>query len=389
MGNQISFDFDEIYLKFSFLSDKKVDDLCFKRPELSCINIEFKNDKKFIFGKIRLTDIEEIYNTNKEEMTKFKQIMDQYLSISSSQHSQQTEKPPQDLLTIPVTGYGFDVYIDKITFFFTQIIPHFQFQKSKQIKAFSSALDYVIEHVPNYFFTLDSVLITKLHLLTKEEISPINVKKHYVDNEVLKKPYMIVNIKSGVSYYLMEGKDKFKRLSGSILGESTFISLIKLLTDFKTFDEAIDDAFSGDHRKVDMTVEDIYGGHYGTLGLDKDIIASSMGKAKNLSKTDVKGSDLSKSILIMMCMNIAQLSILVSQTEQIDTIVVLGSILTHVGFYKVLKSFMDFWAKGKKLILFPDNVEYLGCMGLTMESEEGKKSGILLDNQEELKVNTN
>ena len=38
-------------------------------------------------------------------------------------------------------------------------------------------------------------------------------------------------------------------------------------------------AETGDHRKVDMLVKDIYGGSYSTIGLPGDVIASSFGKA--------------------------------------------------------------------------------------------------------------
>ena len=59
MGNQITFDFDEEYLKFGFSSDKKLDDLCIKLSQIFFTFSKFK-DHQFIFGKIKLTDIEEI-----------------------------------------------------------------------------------------------------------------------------------------------------------------------------------------------------------------------------------------------------------------------------------------------------------------------------------------
>ena len=132
----------------------------------------------------------------------------------------------------------------------------------------------------------------------------------------------------------MESRDKFKRLSGSIIGESTFLGLIKLVTGYDSVD-----AFIGDSRSVDMTVGDIYGGDYESLGLNKDIIASSMGKAKNINPNNVNKQDLARSILTMICLNVAQLAILVSRTENIDNIVVMGSILNHIGFQVLLKVF--------------------------------------------------
>ncbi len=44
------------------------------------------------------------------------------------------------------------------------------------------------------------------------------------------------------------------------------------------FDELLALAESGDHRKVDMLVKDIFGGDCKALGLPADLIASSFGK---------------------------------------------------------------------------------------------------------------
>ena len=52
----------------------------------------------------------------------------------------------------------------------------------------------------------------------------------------------------------------------------------------QTFDDLLRLAETGDHRKVDMLVKDIYGGSYSVVGLPGDVIASSFGKAARSPK---------------------------------------------------------------------------------------------------------
>ena len=54
---------------------------------------------------------------------------------------------------------------------------------------------------------------------------------------------------------------------------------MRLMTSFKTPEEALSAAIHGDASKIDMTVGDIYGGGY--LDLDPTIIASSCAKIRN------------------------------------------------------------------------------------------------------------
>lgn len=157
---------------------------------------------------------------------------------------------------------------------------------------------------------------------------------------------MIVNIRSGVSYYKVyifylqqtniyllqvDEEGKFERVSGSIIGESTFASLIRLLAGYENCMEALDEGMKGDYRVVDMTVGDIYGGGCADLGLPEDLLASSMGKAQYIKNKDkVEPRDLAKSIMAMFCINIALMTNLVADSEGIKTVIVQG--FPHLGF---------------------------------------------------------
>lgn len=87
-------------------------------------------------------------------------------------------------------------------------------------------------------------------------------------------PFILVNVGSGVSVLAVRGPDNYKRISGTSLGGGTFLGLCCLLTGCDTFEEAIQLATKGDHKKVDKLVKDIYGGDYERFGLPGDLVAS-------------------------------------------------------------------------------------------------------------------
>ena len=78
----------------------------------------------------------------------------------------------------------------------------------------------------------------------------------------------------GVSILKVESDDKFERIGGTATGGGTFWGLGKLLTKAKDFDDLLELAAVGDHRKVDMLVKDIYGekDNYQTLGRVMNIL---------------------------------------------------------------------------------------------------------------------
>jgi len=116
-----------------------------------------------------------------------------------------------------------------------------------------------------YYFELDSVndandakYVKKIHLMSNNN--------YY--------PYIVVNIGSGVSIMLVNSENCYKRISGTSIGGGTFLGLCCLLTNCKSYDEAIELATKGDSTKVDKLVKDIYGGDYSRFGLPGNVVAS-------------------------------------------------------------------------------------------------------------------
>ncbi|XP_015374564.1 PREDICTED: pantothenate kinase 4-like [Diuraphis noxia] len=125
-------------------------------------------------------------------------------------------------------------------------------------------------------------------------------------------PYMLVNIGSGVSILKVESDSCYERIGGTATGGGTFWGLGTLLTKAKSFDELLDLAEKGDHRKADMLVKDIYGGDYETLGMHSDLIASSFGKIcpRQNSESDYNEADLARSLLFAISNDIGQIACL-------------------------------------------------------------------------------
>jgi len=93
-------------------------------------------------------------------------------------------------------------------------------------------------------------------------------------------PALLVSMGSGISLIRVEpGSDgRLERVNGCSIGGGTYWGLVRLLTNFKTFDASIEGAERGNNDKVAMLVKDIYGGSYATLGLPGDIVACDFGK---------------------------------------------------------------------------------------------------------------
>ncbi len=115
---------------------------------------------------------------------------------------------------------------------------------------------------------------------------------------------------------------KFERIGGTATGGGTFWGLGSLITGAQGFDELLELASKGDHRKVDMLVKDIYGdrNNYQSLGLPPDIIASTFGKAIHHPKasSEFTDADKARSLLYMISNDIGQISSLYAMLHKVS-----------------------------------------------------------------------
>lgn len=183
-------------------------------------------------------------------------------------------------------------------------------------------------------------------------------------------PYLVVNIGSGVSILAVYSSTSYSRISGSSIGGGTFLGLCSLLTQCKTFDEAIQLAKAGSSSKIDKLVKDIYGGDYPKFNLSGDTVASSFGHMNMAEKRkDVKREDLARALLEMVTINIGSIARMCAANENIDRVVFIGNFLrVNQLSMKLLSYAVNYWSKGAMKALFLEHEGYFGAVGCFVES---------------------
>lgn len=170
-----------------------------------------------------------------------------------------------------------------------------------------NSLDYIDRFTNDCFYKLVGPVNLPFGRVGKidQQFSP---KQHFFSMKEQLYPYLLVNLRSGASFYRVDSKDHFTRVGGSSLGVSFIWGVTRYLGIYSDPTKMSMDAISGDSSKVDMSVADIYGGGYDDIGLPGDLLASSFGKLKDLNEGDigskVTGGDITKSLITMVVANV-------------------------------------------------------------------------------------
>eukprot|EP00455_Lapot_gusevi_P022215 TRINITY_DN2312_c0_g2_i4.p1 TRINITY_DN2312_c0_g2~~TRINITY_DN2312_c0_g2_i4.p1 ORF type:complete len:360 (-),score=72.45 TRINITY_DN2312_c0_g2_i4:474-1553(-) len=179
-------------------------------------------------------------------------------------------------------------------------------------------------------------------------------------------PYLLVNIGSGVSILRVDSESRFERVSGTCIGGGTYWGLVRLLTRFRDFDQVMELCASGDSKKVDMLVGDIYGGDYAKFGLKASAIASAFGKMvmKETPGEGVTEADIARSLLNMIGHNIAQLAYLSAMHHKITRILFAGNFLRKNRICMGSISYaIEYWSRAQMRALFLKHEGYFGSLG--------------------------
>ncbi|ORX86478.1 pantothenate kinase 1 [Basidiobolus meristosporus CBS 931.73] len=186
-------------------------------------------------------------------------------------------------------------------------------------------------------------------------------------------PYLLVNLGTGVSILKVSGWDDFERVSGSGLGGGTYYGLCRLLTQAKDFKATLDEAVKGDGNACNMTVGDIYGGSYGSLGLDANMTASFFGKVtmEDSYRENIKEADICKALLYMVTNNVGQIAYLNARLQGLKNIYFAGNFLrTNKIAMKYLSKAIHFWSGGEMKALFLHHEGFFGACGAFLDSDQ-------------------
>ncbi|GAA47929.1 type II pantothenate kinase [Clonorchis sinensis] len=239
-----------------------------------------------------------------------------------------------------------------------------EFDKEDEMECLIRGCIFMLRNIPDELFRYDKRAIPA-HVFVPDAL---------VDTF----PFLLVNIGSGVSILKVESPVSYSRLGGSSIGGGTFWGLGTALSGGKyTFDELLELAVAGDHRKVDMLVRDIYGGDYALLGLPGDAIASSFGLAARSPDNPRCSADILKSLLIAVSNNIGQLACLYAKQHNLTRILFGGFFIRGHGLTMELITFaVNFWSAGAHRALFLRHEGYLGAIGAFIkavnDSDESK-----------------
>ncbi|KAL4460799.1 hypothetical protein ABPG72_016606 [Tetrahymena utriculariae] len=222
-------------------------------------------------------------------------------------------------------------------------------------------LTILMKHEKPFYHFNTIVPLTELEKFNYE----VNMEKTFVNAQEKGFPFIFVKIRSGISFYKVTGPGEYKRITGSIMGESFVESVMLKLTSFKDINEGFKIAFQkGDNKNCDMTVEDIYGAGCINLGIPKDILASSFGKCSREGPTSKYNEiDIIKSLLIAITINTGQLIGLYSQLEKVKNIVISSWKIKSEEFNFILQSTAAFYSKNECIVDFIKDSDYLSCIG--------------------------
>lgn len=173
---------------------------------------------------------------------------------------------------------------------------------------------------------------------------------------LLHEEFILISIGTGTSIYHVTPSN-FERVIGTGIGGGTFIGLGTLLAGTSNFTELVERAGSGDRKKIDLLVRDIYGSN--ETPLIGDLTAANFGKA-HLSQDATKDDQLASTIQLI-AETIILLANQVAQIKDVSKLVFVGSTLS--GNHMLRKVLGEFSQSLGREALFPTNGAFAGAIG--------------------------
>lgn len=181
-------------------------------------------------------------------------------------------------------------------------------------------------------------------------------------------PHLAVNIGTGVSIIKVSSPNPkdIQRMGGTIMGGGTLVGLGITLLGVDNYNDILELAIKGDHKMIDLTVQDIYGSES-----EDETVAASFGKIPeyiNSHKLDtLKKEDIALGLLIMICSHITQLATCLAEKNGIKEVLYLGNFTRRNSLAVLcLERCMKFWGEKVK-VKFNYYDGYLGSIGTLVE----------------------
>ncbi|CAK4706774.1 unnamed protein product [Aphanomyces euteiches] len=264
----------------------------------------------------------------------------------------------RDIRTIACTGGG--------AFKFSKLFEDhlgISLHKCDELECLIRGMVYVMRHVHDECFTFKVLLSQGIGEATKK-ITKIPQSVLNLSFALRSPSEIILKVTSETEYH---------RVSGTSLGGGTFLGLCKLLSKYKSFDEALEASVEGNSQTVDMNVGDIYGGNYTQFNLSASTLASSFGKmgTKYEPKSGVRDEDVARSLLIMITTNIGQVAYLSALRSNTQRIYFCGNFLRQNEIAsRQLAYAIDYWSKSKMEAQFFHHEGFFGALGALLTNNK-------------------
>lgn len=175
------------------------------------------------------------------------------------------------------------------------------------------------------------------------------------ENLRIEENYLIVNIGTGTSWYLVNG-DKAERILGSGMGGGTFTGLGSLLTKVQDYQLLTVLAGEGNKENVDMLVKDIYGSAESPI--NGDLTAANFAKGKKMTHNE---ADRLGALSNMIAETITLLTSQAAAIHHLKNVVIIGTaIIGNPSLKKGLEFYMNMVGLNT---VFLEKGEYCGAIG--------------------------
>ncbi|KAJ2910749.1 hypothetical protein GGI21_000542 [Coemansia aciculifera] len=192
--------------------------------------------------------------------------------------------------------------------------------------------------------------------------------------ESAKYPALVCNVGTGVSLVSVGAAlGVYERVSGSGIGGATFWGLVRRLTQFTSFSDAVvAAAHSGDPGRADTLVGDIYGVETSkAIGMPADLVAGFLGKLETGNATD---ADVVAALLRMVTSNLGQLAVFQARLMGASEVWFTGGFVEAASeaakntVHQAIVEAVSFWSAGAIQTKFPPDALLLGALGAVASS---------------------
>ncbi|KAF1747896.1 hypothetical protein GCK72_024362 [Caenorhabditis remanei] len=202
----------------------------------------------------------------------------------------------------------------------------------------------------------------------KYEFQTLNTESMY--------PYLLINIRTGVSVVLVEGENNFKRLGGSSIGGGCFLGLTEIITGVTDIEEMMERALQGNPDEFDIFIRDIYGDRAANFNMDPHLLASSFGRVtrgENIPRAgeldEQSKNNAILSLLRMILYNVSQLAFLLSDISNVKRVFFNGFLVRNRPIVmKTLSFACNYWSGGKLRAYFLRHENYTTGLGAFLEN---------------------